>query len=60
VKESLTAGPLSAGSFACPSRQKLVLAKVTYSNIVLTDTTNNVVANPPDVCRSFLPTLFPC
>ncbi len=60
VKESLTAGPLSAGSFACPSGQKLVLAKVTYSNILLTDTTNNVVANPPDVCRSFLPTLFPC
>ena len=60
VKESLTAGPLSAGSFTCPSGQKLVLAKVTYSNIVLTDTTNNVVANPPDVCRSFLPTLFPC
>ena len=60
VKESLTAGPLSAGSFTCPSGQKLVLAKVTYSNIVLTDTTNNVVANPPDVCRSFLPTLFAC
>ncbi len=56
---SLTAGPLSAGSFTCPSGQKLVLAKVTYSNIVLTDTTNNVVANPPDVCRSFS-TLFPC
>jgi hypothetical protein len=60
VKESLTAGPLSAGSFTCPSGQTLVLAKVTYSNIVLTDTTNNVVANPPDVCRSFVPTLFPC
>jgi len=59
VKESLTAGPLSAGSFTCPSGQTLVLAKVTYSNIVLTDTTNNVVANPPDVCRSFS-TLFPC
>jgi hypothetical protein len=60
VKESLTAGPLSAGSFTCPSGQKLVQAKDTYSNIVLTDTTNNVVANPPDVCRSFVPTLFPC
>jgi hypothetical protein len=60
VKESLTAGPPSAGSFACPSGQTLVLAKVTYLNIVLTDTTNNVVANPADVYRSFLPTLFPC
>jgi hypothetical protein len=42
VEGSLTAGPLSAGSFSCPSGQELVLACVTYSNIVLTDTTNNV------------------
>ena len=60
VQASLTAGPLSAGDFTCPSGQRLELAKVTYSNIVLTDTTNNVVANPPDVCRSFIPSLFPC
>jgi hypothetical protein len=60
VQASLTAGPLSAGGFTCPSGQRLVLAKVTYTNIVLTDTTNNVTANPADVCRSFLPTLFPC
>jgi hypothetical protein len=60
VKASLTAGPLSAGDFSCPSGQRLVLAKVTYSNIVLTDTTNNVSTSPADVCRSFFPTLFPC
>ena len=60
VQASLTAGPLSAGSFTCPSGQRLVLAQASYTNIVLTDTSNGVVANPPDVCRSFLPTLFPC
>jgi hypothetical protein len=45
VQGSLTAGPLSAGSFTCPSGQQLVLACVTYTNIVLTDTTNNVSTN---------------
>jgi hypothetical protein len=59
VQASLTAGPLSAGDFTCPSGQRLVLAQVTYTNIVLTDTTNNVTAHPADVCRSFFPTLFP-
>ena len=60
VQASLTTGPLSAGSFSCPSGQRLVLAKVTYTNIVLTDTTNGVSTTVSDVCRSFLPTLFPC
>jgi hypothetical protein len=60
VRASLTAGPLSAGSFSCPGGQHLELAKVTYSNIVLTDTTNNVATTVPNVCRSFFPTLFPC
>jgi len=59
VKASLTTGPLSAGGFTCPSGQTLVLARVTYANIVLTDTTNTVTANPSDVCRSFS-SLFPC
>jgi len=60
VQASLTAGPLSAGGFTCPSGQRLELAQATYTNIVLTDTSNGVTAFPPDVCRSFLPTLFPC
>lgn len=51
VQASLTAGPLSADGFTCPNGQRLVLAKVTYANIVLTDTTNNVTAYPADVCR---------
>ena len=59
VKASLTAGPLSAGGFSCPSGQQLVLARVTYSNIVLTDTTNGVSVTLADVCRSFS-SLFPC
>jgi hypothetical protein len=54
-------GPISAGSFACPSGQDLVLAQVTYSGITLTDTTNNVSTpvTPDPICRSFS-TLFPC
>jgi hypothetical protein len=59
VQGTLTAGPLTDPSFTCPSGQTRILAKVTYTNIVLTDTTNNVVANPADVCRSFS-SLFPC
>jgi hypothetical protein len=59
VQASLTAGPLTDPTFQCPSGQTRILARVTYSNIVLTDTSNNVVANPPDVCRSFS-SLFPC
>ncbi len=59
VKATLTAGPLSDPTFTCPSGQTRILAKVTYSNIVLTDTSNNVTATPADVCRSFS-SLFPC
>jgi hypothetical protein len=59
VQASLTAGPLQDPTFTCPSGQTRILAKVTYTNIVLTDTSNNVTANPADVCRSFS-SLFPC
>lgn len=59
VQASLTAGPLQDPSFQCPSGQTRILARVTYSNIVLTDTSNNVSAEPADVCRSFS-SLFPC
>jgi hypothetical protein len=50
---SLTAGPPSAGGFSCPSGQRLVLASVSYTNIVLTDTTNNVTTSVPDASRTF-------
>jgi hypothetical protein len=59
VQGTLSVGPLSGGTFSCPSGQSLVLAKVSYSNITLHDDTNNVTAHPADVCRSFS-SLFPC
>ncbi len=46
-------GPLSPGSFSCPSGQTLVLAAVSYTNIVLTDTTNAVTDNLGSVSRTF-------
>ena len=45
ITASLTAAPPSAGSFSCPNGQKLRLALVTYTNITLTDTTNNIPVN---------------
>jgi hypothetical protein len=54
VVASLTAGPISTGSFTCPGGQPLVLASVSYTNIVLTDTTNNVSIGLPDQERTFL------
>ena len=53
VSASLTAGPISAGNFSCPNGQRLVLAAVSYTNIVLTDTTNNVSIDVPDASRTF-------
>src|SRR5215204_6597429 len=53
VVASLTAGPLLAPQFTCPSGQQRVLAAVTYTNIVLTDTTNNVSTTVPDASRTF-------
>lgn len=53
VVASLSAGPISAGSFSCPSGQRLVLASVSYTNIVLTDTTNGVSTSVPDASRIF-------
>lgn len=53
VTGSITVGPISAGSFSCPSGQRLVLASVSYSNIVLTDTQNNVSTTLDDVSRTF-------
>jgi hypothetical protein len=54
VVESITADEPSAGSFSCPGGQRLVLADVSYTDIVLTDTTNNVSTNVNDVSRVFI------
>src|SRR5215207_9245595 len=53
VVASLTAGPLLAPQFTCPSGQNRVLAAVTYTNIVLTDTTNGVSTSVADASRTF-------
>lgn len=53
VVASLTAGPVSAGGFSCPPGQRLVLAAVSYTGIVLTDTTNSVSTTVADVSRTF-------
>ncbi len=44
VTGSLTLEPPSAGSFSCPNGQHLVLASVSYTNILLQDTTNGIDA----------------
>jgi hypothetical protein len=54
VQASLVTGPLSPGAFTCPSGQRLVLASVSYSNIVLTDTTNTVSTNLGSVARTLV------
>ena len=53
VVASLTTGPLSRGDFSCPPGQRLVLASVSYTNIVLTDTTNGVSTDVADASRIF-------
>ncbi|NYJ04024.1 hypothetical protein [Petropleomorpha daqingensis] len=53
VVASLTTGPLQDPSFTCPSGQRRVLASVSYTNIVLTDTTNNVSTTVADASRTF-------
>ena len=54
VVASLSAGPPSAGDFACPTGQALVLASVSYTNGVLADLTNGVSVAVPDASRVFL------
>lgn len=54
VTGTITTGPLLAPSFTCPSGQQRVLASVSYTNIVLTDTTNNKSITADDVSRTFV------
>ena len=53
VVASLTTAAPNAGGFSCPSGQRLVLAGVSYTNIVLTDTTNGVSTAVPSASRTF-------
>jgi hypothetical protein len=42
VTASLTVDPPGPGDFSCPGGQSLQIAQVSYTNVVLTDTTNSV------------------
>jgi hypothetical protein len=54
VAGSVAAGPPGPGTFSCPGGQRLVLADVTYTDVVLTDTTNGVTTAAPDASRTFV------
>jgi hypothetical protein len=56
---SITAGP-PPSTLVCPSGQTFVLACVTYTNIVLTDTTNGVIATLANAARTFFNIGTPC
>ncbi len=57
VVGSITLSAPGAGAFSCPSGQTLVLASVSYTNVVLTDTSNSV--STTDIRGSFSVTLIP-
>ena len=54
VVASVSAGPPPAGAFNCPSGQRLVLISVSYTDILLNDTTNGASAFPPPVSRTLI------
>jgi hypothetical protein len=56
---SVTAGP-PASTLRCPKGQTFVLACVSYTNIVVTDTTNDVTTSLPDASRTFFNIGSPC
>jgi hypothetical protein len=47
ISQSLTLSPPGPGSFSCPPGQDLAIAQVTYTNVAITDTTNNVTESIP-------------
>lgn len=49
ISQSLTLDPPGAGDFSCPSGQSLVLAEVSYSDISIEDTTNDLIDDLPGV-----------
>lgn len=55
----ITAGP-PGSTLVCPGGQTFVLACVSYTNIVLTDTTNGVIATLADAARTFFNIGSPC
>jgi hypothetical protein len=47
VTASLTVSPPGPGSFSCPPGQSLELAQASYTNVVITDTTNGIIEPVP-------------
>ncbi|MGZ4132960.1 MAG: hypothetical protein ACXVWF_07920 [Actinomycetota bacterium] len=47
ISKTLTLSPPSAGSFSCPNGQTLKIAEVSYTNVAITDTTNDVTESIP-------------
>ena len=47
VVASITINPPGSGDFSCPSGQSLELAQVSYTNVDITDDTNNVTQPIP-------------
>ena len=47
ISQSLTVMPPGPGNFSCPPGQQLAIAQVTYTNVAITDTTNNVTESIP-------------
>ena len=54
VTASLTAQPPGPGGFSCPPGQKLQLAQVSYTNVVLTDLTNDESISVGDISSGCL------
>ena len=54
VIASISVGPPGPDDFSCPPGQRLRLASVSYTNIVLTDTTNGTSTSVPDASRVFI------
>ena len=48
ITASLTAEEPGPGSFTCPGGQSFVLASVSYTNVTLSDDTNNITESLPD------------
>ena len=47
VTASLTLNPPGPGDFSCPSGQSLEIAEVTYTNVTITDATNDITEPIP-------------
>lgn len=47
IKAQVSIAPLGPGTFTCPSGQTLILVSVSYTNVRITDVTNNVYRDIP-------------